>query len=358
MKKIALAIGLLLAPPAFAADNAVIITPGLGVTMRSVDVGAGIQAVGHALVNASGTQIGVAGAELFVGGRGTAGSAAGGVLTVQGVASMTPLFMQSATVPVSTMNSASANSGLNAALSGVFDDTSPTAITENNFGFIRMSANRNLYGTIRDAAGNERGANVDASSRLTTAPTLVSGSVASGAVASGAVASGAYASGSIASGAMVDLGAQADAACGTDTGTCSLIALQKRNNAQLTAVGTSPLPAQTGIGNVNIGAVQSAGSAYETVAASQTAQVLGATGATGDYLSHCVIYPTSTSPGVVTVFDNTNAAGTNVIAFAGGASSTSNLTPISVPVGAISVSGAWKVTTGAAVSVTCYGKFT
>lgn len=42
--------------------------------------------------------------------------------------------------------------------------------------------------------------------------TAASGSIASGAVASGAFASGALASGSVASGAMVDLGAQADAA--------------------------------------------------------------------------------------------------------------------------------------------------
>lgn len=97
---------------------------------------------------------------------------------------------------------------------------------------------------------------------------------------------------------------------------------------------------------------------YETVAASQTAQALGATGATGDYLSHCVIYPVTTSPGVVTVFDNASAAGANVIAFAGGATSVSNLTPISVPVGSISTAGAWKVTTGANVIVTCYGNFT
>lgn len=47
-----------------------------------------------------------------------------------------------------------------------FDDTSPTAISENQFGNLRMSANRNLYGTIRDAAGNERGANVDAEGNL------------------------------------------------------------------------------------------------------------------------------------------------------------------------------------------------
>lgn len=169
-----------------------------------------------------------------------------------------------------------------------------------------------------------------------------SGSFASGAFASGSVASGALASGSIASGAMVDLGAQADSACSTDNGTCSAIALIKRTNQRLTTVNTS-------IGAAN---------AYETVAASQTGQSLGATGATGDYLSHCVIYPVTTSPGVVTVFDNTNAAGSNAIAFAGGATSVSNLAPIAVPVGAISTAGAWKVTTGANVIVTCYGRFT
>lgn len=47
-----------------------------------------------------------------------------------------------------------------------FDDVSPTAITENQFGNVRMSANRNQYGTIRDAAGNERGANVSAGNAL------------------------------------------------------------------------------------------------------------------------------------------------------------------------------------------------
>jgi hypothetical protein len=62
---------------------------------------------------------------------------------------------------------------------------------------------------------------------------FASGSFASGSHASGSFASGAYASGSIASGAMVDLGAQADAACTTDTGTCSLIALAKRGNQNM-----------------------------------------------------------------------------------------------------------------------------
>jgi hypothetical protein len=91
----------------------------------------------------------------------------------------------SATAPVSTMNSASANAGLNTAAAGVFDDTTPTSITENNFGFLRMSANRNQYTTIRDAAGNERGVNVTAGNALvvdasaTTQP--VSGTVTVGA---------------------------------------------------------------------------------------------------------------------------------------------------------------------------------
>ncbi len=48
-----------------------------------------------------------------------------------------------------------------------FDDTSPDSVNEGDAGAIRMSANRNLYVTIRDAAGNERGLNVDASGRIT-----------------------------------------------------------------------------------------------------------------------------------------------------------------------------------------------
>ena len=54
-----------------------------------------------------------------------------------------------------------------AGLVAQFDDTSPTSITENQFGNVRMSANRNMYVTLRDAAGNERGLNIDASGNLT-----------------------------------------------------------------------------------------------------------------------------------------------------------------------------------------------
>lgn len=131
------------------------------------------------------------------------------------------------------------------------------------------------------------------------------------------------------------------------SGNPNLVAGSDGTNARSIATDTS--------GNVKT--INGAGG-YETVAASQTGQAMGATGGTGDYLSHCVIYPQTTTPGVVTVFDNTNAAATNAISFPGGASSVSNLAPVAVPVGAVSTAGAWKVTTGANVIVTCYGRFT
>jgi len=59
-------IGSLWGIPALAADNAVIVTPGSGLTIRSIDIGAGVQAPGHALVDAAGGQLGVSGAPLYV----------------------------------------------------------------------------------------------------------------------------------------------------------------------------------------------------------------------------------------------------------------------------------------------------
>lgn len=48
----------------------------------------------------------------------------------------------------------------------MYDDTTPSAATEDAAGVVRMSAARELYNVIRDAAGNERGANVDANNNL------------------------------------------------------------------------------------------------------------------------------------------------------------------------------------------------
>lgn len=94
---------------------------------------------------------------------------------------------------------------------------------------------------------------------------------------------------------------------------------------------------------------------YATVAGSQTAQVLGATGAKGDALERIIIVPATTSPGAVSI---TDGAGSAITLFAGGASSVGSLAPITVSIGAKSTSGAWKVTTGAAVSVIAAGNFT
>jgi hypothetical protein len=103
-----------------------------------------------------------------------------------------------------------------------------------------------------------------------------------------------------------------------------------------------------------IGRVKPEGDEYETVAASQTAQALGATGATGDYIAGILVIPATTSPGNVLLLDNA----TSITVFAGGASSVSNLVPFFIPLGIASVSGAWKITTGANVSCIGIGNFT
>lgn len=46
------------------------------------------------------------------------------------------------------------------------DDTSPDSVDEGDAGAVRMSGNRNLYINIRDAAGNERGLNIDANGEI------------------------------------------------------------------------------------------------------------------------------------------------------------------------------------------------
>lgn len=92
---------------------------------------------------------------------------------------------------------------------------------------------------------------------------------------------------------------------------------------------------------------------YETVAASQTAQALGITGAVGDFIERLIIIPATTSPGAVSILDGS----TSISIFPGGASSVATLTPIVVNLGIQSVNGAWSVTTGANVSVIGIGRF-
>lgn len=94
---------------------------------------------------------------------------------------------------------------------------------------------------------------------------------------------------------------------------------------------------------------------YETVAASQTDQVIGGTGAIGDYLEGLLVVPAGLSPGAVSIKDG---GGSAITVFAGGATSLSNLAPIFLQLGIRSAAGAWKVTTGASISAIAIGNFT
>lgn len=63
---------------------------------------------------------------------------------------------------------------------GIFDDASPDSINEGDAGAVRMSANRNLYTTIRDAAGNERGLAIDANGAIASVVSATNLDVQSG----------------------------------------------------------------------------------------------------------------------------------------------------------------------------------
>lgn len=201
-------------------------------------------------------------------------------------------------------------------------------------------------------------------------------------------ASGGIAAGSLAAGAGVDgwdltQGAIADAAVtagATGSVSAKLRSISRDIGSLVTAIGSTAWDLGAGaigsrtqrialasdsagvIATAAPGTLSAAGpsvtavnpSQYETVAASQTAQPLGATGATGDFINGLLVIPATTSPGNVLLLDNA----TSITVFTGGATSVSNLVPFFIPLGMTSVSGAWKVTTGANVSAIGIGKFT
>lgn len=125
------------------------------------------------------------------------------------------------------------------------------------------------------------------------------------------------------------------------------VVLSNEDSANLAAVATAAAdtttPSLVEVKNPN----------YETVAASATGQVMGASGAAGDILSHVVIIPATTSPGAVSIQDG---AGSAITIFAGGASSVTTLIPFVVPLAIIAGTN-WKITTGASVSAIGVGKF-
>lgn len=98
--------------------------------------------------------------------------------------------------------------------------------------------------------------------------------------------------------------------------------------------------------------VEVGGTDYEFVAASQTDQVLGGDGAPNDLLARLVVNVTTSATGTVGIKD--------------GASGTlRTLVPANTPIGvyhveigARSVDGGWRITTGAGASVFAVGQFT
>ena len=91
---------------------------------------------------------------------------------------------------------------------------------------------------------------------------------------------------------------------------------------------------------------------YELIAASQSTQALGATGAAGDVLERLIIVPETTGAGTVSIKDGSGTA-INVLV----TGTLVDLKPIIVEVNAKSLSGAWQVTTGANVHVVAVGLF-
>lgn len=90
---------------------------------------------------------------------------------------------------------------------------------------------------------------------------------------------------------------------------------------------------------------------YETVAASQTAQVLGGTGAVGDNLHRIVVNVTATATSAFSILDNA----TTILSVANSVLANGVYT---YQFDVASQSGAWKVTTGAGVQIIGIGKFT
>jgi len=96
--------------------------------------------------------------------------------------------------------------------------------------------------------------------------------------------------------------------------------------------------------------VEIGGTDYETVAVSQTDQVLGTAGAAGDLLARLVLNVIAVATAGVTITDGTTAIVVQTAASA-------VLGAQTVELGLRAKTGPWKVTTGAGVTVIAVGQF-
>ena len=95
--------------------------------------------------------------------------------------------------------------------------------------------------------------------------------------------------------------------------------------------------------------VQIGGTEYETVAASQTNQVLGGTGAKGDFISRAIITVVTAATSTVTLTDGT----TGIVIMAANTA----IGCYSIELGMRAATGPWKITTGAGATVIAVGQF-
>jgi hypothetical protein len=148
--------------PSYAADNTVILTPGSGVTMRSVDVGSGVESSMVVLGSTTGTAI-----------YGTAGTANANVITVQGIASGTA-------IPVS-LASTTITGTVAATQSGSWTDTVTQSTAAN------LNATVVGTGTFAVQAAQSGTWTVQPGNTANTTPWLVTGSGTAGTAASGVI---------------------------------------------------------------------------------------------------------------------------------------------------------------------------
>lgn len=98
--------------------------------------------------------------------------------------------------------------------------------------------------------------------------------------------------------------------------------------------------------------VTQAGFDYETVAASQTDQVIGATGAKGDRMERIIITSNTAATATVTLKDGA----VSIPLLVGSATTPAGV--FTVDLGLISLTGAWSITTGAGATAVAIGRFT
>lgn len=91
--------------------------------------------------------------------------------------------------------------------------------------------------------------------------------------------------------------------------------------------------------------------AYETVAASQTGQILGTAGAKGDYLHRLILVVSTAATAATSIIDGV----TSITIFPN--SPGSGVQTYVVEVGLASQTGAWSITTGAGTALIAVGIF-